>query len=170
MNKWMNDPVSSKHPISLCMLQYRIASIISNSMMKLIPGRWFTARWEWTEVLGRWGRSREWMAQSREGKTDKILGTQRRKPQLCPLSAGVVWGDCELSEVARKLRSTWLEVSEYYDFTLAAVFLWPSPEALTCAKPKKAEAVVRKTKKCTTLKVKKSDWFFPGGKLHRQAP
>lgn len=94
MTKWMNDPVSSKHPVRLCILQYKIWSIISNPMIKLTSEQWFTARWEW---MSRWGTSREWVARCREGEADKILGTQHRKitpwPQLCPLSAEVVCRD-----------------------------------------------------------------------------
>lgn len=63
-NKWMSVPISSKHPISLDMLQYNIWSTISSSMVKLTPGQWFAARWAWAEV---WAEeeelgSRQWRA------------------------------------------------------------------------------------------------------------
>ena len=113
ITEWMNDPVSSKHPVSLEMLQNKIWGKILNFMIKLTPKQSFAARWEWTEVSAGSGQKMR--------KEDQCNPGQNRKPtswpQLCVLNGEAILQDRISSEVARKLRSIWLKATECHNFT-----------------------------------------------------
>lgn len=119
-----------------------------------------------TRGLSRRERSRDWAAKVGERKTGKNhrCATQKKSilapmPPRAVLKAKLVSRDLIRSEVARKLRSIRLKVTEYHDFTkelfkfLKQIIFTSSCFSLTlssssdtcCAEPIKAEMVLRKT-------------------------